>query len=147
MEAPGTYDDVNLILRLYELRREDKMRKAREWFARCFKVRTMEEFTKLCPPGSEENAYFRMVITYWEMVASFVTSGVLNQHLFFQSGRELLFVWERVSDLVPQARAANKDPVLYHNLETVAQSFIAWMNTRAPEAYPAFSNRVRGVST
>ena len=147
METRGTYDDVNLILRLYELRREDKMRKAREWFAKSFKVRTMAEFTSLCPPGSEENAYFRMVITYWEMVASFMTSGVLNQHLFFQSGRELLFAWERVRDLVPQAREANKDPLLYSNLETVAQSFISWMNSKAPESYVAFSNRVRGVST
>ena len=93
METRGTYDDVDLILRLYELRREDKMRKAREWFAKSFKVRTMAEFTSLCPPGSEENAYFRMAITYWEMVASFMTSDVLNQHLFFQSGRELLFAW------------------------------------------------------
>ena len=86
-----------------------------------------------------------MVVTYWEMVASFVTSGVLNQQLFFQSGRELLFVWERVRDLVPLTRQANKDPMQYHNLETVAQSFITWMKGQAPESYAAFSNRVRGV--
>ena len=93
MESPATYEDVNLVLRLYELRREDRLRKARAWFGQSFKVRTLDEFNQLCPVGSDENAYFRMVVTYWEMTASFITSGVLNQNLFFQSGRELLFVW------------------------------------------------------
>jgi hypothetical protein len=146
METQGTYDDVNLILRLYELRREEKLRKAREWFGKSFKARTLDEFTALCPPGSEENAYFRMVVTYWEMVGSFITCGVLNQELFFQSGRELLFVWEKVRDLVPHARETAKDPMLYNNLETVAKSFVSWMNKRAPDSYITFSNRVRGVS-
>jgi hypothetical protein len=146
MESPATYEDVNLVLRLYELRREDRLRKARAWFAQSFKVRTLDEFNKLCPVGSDENAYFRMVITYWEMTASFITSGVLNQNLFFQSGRELLFVWERVRDVLPQVRENFKDPLAYRNLETVAQSFISWMKTQAPDAYTAFSNRVRGVA-
>ena len=146
MESPATYDDVNLVLRLYELRREDRLRKARAWFAQSFKVRTLDEFNKLCPVGSDENAYFRMVVTYWEMTSSFITGGVLNQNLFFQSGRELLFVWERVRDILPQVRENFKDPQAYRNLETVAQSFIAWMKAQAPESYPAFSNRVRGAT-
>ena len=90
--ARATYDDVNLILRLYEMRRDDRLREARKWFTGSFKVKTFEEFTALCPPGSEPNASYRMVTTYWEMVASFLTSGVLNAELFYQSGRELLFV-------------------------------------------------------
>jgi hypothetical protein len=54
--ARATYDDVNLVLRLYEMRREDRLREARKWFAGSFKVKTLEEFTALCPPGSEANA-------------------------------------------------------------------------------------------
>jgi hypothetical protein len=54
-----TYDDANLLLRLYELRREPKMRDARNWFFGNFKCKTMAEFGQLCPPGSEPNAYFR----------------------------------------------------------------------------------------
>lgn len=146
MESPATYEDVNLVLRLYELRREDRLRKARAWFSQCFKVRTLEEFNKLCPPGSDENAYFRMVVTYWDMTASFITSGVLNQNLFFQSGRELLLVWERLRDVLPQLRETNKDPVAYRNLEGVAQSFIAWMKAQSPDSYTAFSNRIRGTA-
>ena len=144
MEVQSTFDDVNLILRLYELRREAKLRAARQWFGSSFKAKNMDEMAALCPPGSEQDAYFRMVISYWEMAASFITSGVLNRELFFQSGGELLFVWEKVKDLVPQVREAYKNPAAYKNLETAAGEFIQWMNKRAPEAYAAFSDRIRG---
>ena len=102
-EACATFDDVNLILRLYELRRDEKMRQAREWFSKSFTAHSLDEFNSVCPPGSEQNVWFRMVVSYWEMVASFITGGVLNQELFFQSGHELLMVWEKIRDAVPQA--------------------------------------------
>jgi len=146
METHATYDDVNLVLRLYDLRRESRMRKARDWFATSFKARTKDEFDALCPAGSEENTYFRMVVSYWEMAASFISSQVLNQELFFQSGRELLFVWEKVRDLAPQVREATKDPSFLRNLESVANSYIQWLNKQSPEAYAAFTARVRGMS-
>jgi hypothetical protein len=144
MEAQATYDDVNLILRLFELRREQKMRAARDWFAQHFKAANLDEVATLCPLGSEENAYLRMVMSYWEMAASFITGGVLNQELFFQSGGELLFVWERLKHLLPETREKYKNPTLYRNLETVALSYIQWMNKNAPAAYEAFSTRLRG---
>src|SRR5581483_3473763 len=56
-----TFDDVNLILRLYEMRREERLRAARAWFIANFKPRTLQEFDALCPPGSDANASFRMV--------------------------------------------------------------------------------------
>jgi hypothetical protein len=140
----ATYDDVNVILRLYDMRREEKLRAARAWFAASFKVKTYDEFQKLCPPGSDANASYRMVTTYWEMVASFITAGVLHRELFYQTGRELLLVWERTRDLIPHVRAAYKNPNELKNLEAAAQGFIAWWNTQAPGAYDAFSARVRG---
>jgi hypothetical protein len=139
-----TYDDVQLILKLYELRREDRLRKARAWFSSSFRVKTMDDFTRLCPAGSNENASYRMVLTYWEMVASFITSGVLHRELFFQSGRELLFVWERVRDLVPSVRETTKDTTAAAGIEAVAREFIVWWEIRSPGAYAAFSKRVRG---
>ena len=142
MVIKPTYDDANLILRLYEERREDKMRAAREWFAQNFKFHTIEDFNRGCPPGSSMNAYARMIMSYWEMAASFVTSGVLNQELFFQSGGELLFVWVRVRDLIPSMRDAYKNPTIFLNMETVANAYIEWMNARSPEAFAAFSARI-----
>ncbi len=145
MDSQATYDDVNLLLRLYELRREQKLRAARAWFAENLKAANLEELAAICPPGSEQNAYYRMVLSYWEMAASFITSGVLNAELFFQSGGELLFVWERVKHLVPLAREAYQNPGMYRNLETVAGLFIQWMNRTSPGAYEAFSSRVRSM--
>jgi len=93
--ARPTYDDVNLILKLYEMRREERLRQARQWFAGSFKVKSVADFAALCPPGSEPNASYRMLTTYWEMAASFITSGVLNQELFFETTREFLLGRER----------------------------------------------------
>jgi hypothetical protein len=142
--ARATYDDVNLILRLYEMRREDRLREARKWFTGSFKVKSFDEFMALCPPGSEPNASYRMVVTYWEMVASFLTSGVLNAELFYQSGRELLFVWERIRDILPTVREKNGHARELKNLEEAAIAYITWWNHTAPGGYDAFSKRVRG---
>jgi hypothetical protein len=138
----ATFDDVNLILRLYEMRRDDRMREARAWFAGNFKARTFEEFTALCPPGSEANASYRMVTSYWEMVASFITSGVLHHELFYQSGRELLFCYARVRHVLPEVRDKLGNRNELKNLERVAQGFIAWWNEQAPGAYDAFCKRI-----
>ena len=96
------------------------------------------------PPGSPENASFRMVISYWDMVASFIVSGVLNKELFFQSGRELLVVFERVRGVLPGIREAYKDPSYMHNLERVGLDFSAYMQSQHPDAYPAFVKRITG---
>ena len=138
-----TYNDVDLILKLYEMRREARMREARRWFGAHFKVKTMEEFNALCPPGSEPNASYRMLTSYWEMVASFITNGVLNEELFFQSNREFLFVWERVRDILPELRKAFASPIELKNLETISEAYVHWWTQRAPGAYDAFSKRVR----
>ncbi len=145
MTTQATYDDVNLIVKLYELRREEKLRAARQWFVASFNARTMDELNKLCPPGSETNAYYRMVTTYWDMVSSFVVAGVLNEGLFFQSNREALLVWERVRDLLPQMREVNKDPSYLRNLETVAQSYVQYLNSIGPDVYTAWSSRIRAM--
>jgi len=141
----ATYDDANLILRLYELRREEKLRQAREWFAANMNAKTTEEMMKLAPPGSKENAYVRMVTSYWEMAASLVTSGVLNQDLFFESNGECLFVWERIRELVPALREFMKNPHAFHNLEIVGTALVKWMESQGPEAYPHYQAMVHGM--
>lgn len=142
MSIQPTYEDVNLILRLYDMRREDRLREARAWFAANFRPKTLEELQKLAPPGSEMNASFRQVTSYWEMAASFITNGVLNKELFFESGQEVLLVYERVRAILPELRAFNKNPFVLANLEAVAKEFIEWQNRRAPEAHAAFVSRV-----
>ena len=146
MPTQATYDDANLILRLYELRREEKLRRAREWFAANFHAATLEDANRIAPQGSEENAYMRMVISYWDMAASFVASGILNQELFFRTNGECLFVWERVRHLAPAMRAMSKNPNYWGNLETVGNAFIKQLEANGPEAYPAFQAMVHGAA-
>jgi hypothetical protein len=144
MGARATYEDVNLVLRLYDMRREPRLREARRWFVSSFKVKSYAEVAVVCPPGSEENASYRQITTYYEMVASFLTTGVLNPELFYQSGREMLVVWERIRDYVPDLRAAIGNPNEFKNLELAAKAYIEWWNDVAPGAYDAFSKRIRG---
>jgi hypothetical protein len=135
----ATYDDANLCLRLYELRREEVMRKARQWFG-TFSAKSPADMPAM---GTAENAYLRMVTSYWDMAASFVTSGVLNEELFLQTNGELLFVWEKVRELVPQVRTANKNPNYLKNLETVGNAAIKRMPA---DAYQNFSAMVKGMA-
>jgi hypothetical protein len=85
-----------------------------------------------------------MVTTYWDMAASFVTNGVLNEALLYDSGRELLFVWERSKDYVTAFRQANKDSTYLKNLEIVGNSFATRFRTTSPDGYEGFTKRVRG---
>jgi hypothetical protein len=140
----ATYDDANLLLRLYELRRETKMREARAWFVSSFKPKTLAELQELCPPGSDNNAQMRMVTSYWEMAASFVTAGVLNPELLFVNNRELLVVWLRVQPVVAELRATFKDPGFWKNLETVGNQYAEYLNRTTPGTLQAFTARMGG---
>jgi len=142
--AQATYDDANLLLRLYDLRREEKLRAARAWFVANFKPKSMADIDQLCPPGSENNARMRQVASYWDMAASFVTAGVLNADLFFASNREMLVVAVRFRPVIAELRAAFKDPSFLKNLETVAQQFSDHLDKVGPGTLEAFVARVGG---
>jgi hypothetical protein len=142
MANQATYDDANLLLRLYELRREETMRKARQWLA-SFAPNNPEHMQKVADRSSQENAYLRMVTSYWDMAASFVTSGVLNEELFLQNSGELLFVWEKSRGAIEQMRAVLKEPAYMRSLETLAQAAIKRLG---PETYEAWLGMVRGAA-
>lgn len=138
MNNQATQDDAKLILKLYDLRREPRLREARRWFGSAPQFQSREEWLKLCPTGSEENASYRMVVTYWEMAASLVASGALNAELFFASSLELLFVWEKIRVFLPEIRAAQKNPMLYRNLERVATDYLQFMKAGSPGWYESY---------
>jgi hypothetical protein len=137
-----SYEDAQLILRLYELRRESTMRDARQWFTSKFRSDSLEDMQKHCPPGSQEHAYFRMVTSYWDMAATFVVEGVLNDRMFSRTSGEAVLVWERVRPVISALRQAFSNPLYLKNLETVAESAIAAMKAEAPGAYESFVSRV-----
>lgn len=84
----ATYQDADLVLRLYDLRRESVMRKAREWFIGWFPA-TSEEAASACSVmGRQDNAYVRQVTSFWEMSFSLVNSGAVDSELFAKNSGE-----------------------------------------------------------
>jgi hypothetical protein len=77
------YESADLILKLYDLRREEVMRKARAWYTREFHPQSAEDVVSVL--RGEHSAYFRMVTSYWEMAASFVTNGVIDWRMFMDA--------------------------------------------------------------
>jgi hypothetical protein len=145
-EHPDNYD-AELLLRLYDLRREPKLRQAREWFIREFQAKSFEEFLQQCPPGSEKNAYFRMNVSYWEMAASIVNHGLITEELFFENTPEFWTVWDKIRGLAADARERFKNPTVWKNLETLAEKYEQWMAKRAPQALESLRQRLSAVQS
>lgn len=89
----ATAADAELVLKLYELRREPRMRQARHWVLYEFNPKTLDEFTAVQRDyGSDENQMWREVVEYWEMAAAMVLAGALDRVLFLESNGENLFL-------------------------------------------------------
>jgi hypothetical protein len=127
-----TYDEVNLMLRLYDMRREARLRQARSWFMDHFHPMSPDEMMEKYAPGSDEYNNIRMVISYWDMVASIVNRGLINDELFFESNGEIWVVWDRIRSIVPTWRAAFKNPMVFMNIEEACKRLDAWREKRAP---------------
>jgi hypothetical protein len=133
-EKQPTYEDTRLILRLYELRREEKMREARDWFMSKFFPEKIEDFQAILAPGNPHNAHFRMVVSYWDMAASFAVRGPLNADLLLESAGELLLVWAKVEPFIARVREMSSLPEYLRNLEEIvnlvdwAPRRVEWLN-------------------
>jgi hypothetical protein len=127
-----TNEQVNLMLRLYEDRREPKLREARDWFSANFHVKTADDLMRVCPPGRKENTYMRMVLGYWEMVASIVNRGLIDEEFFFESNGEQWAVFEQVKPVLAAWRAMFSSPNFLANLEEQSKRLEAWREKRSP---------------
>jgi hypothetical protein len=96
-------EEAGLILKLYDLRREETMRKARDWFFRDFNPQTMAEFDSAIM--GVNSGYLRMVVTYWDMAAAFVNDGSIRLELFNEVNGEHFSVFSKVELLLAEIRA------------------------------------------
>jgi hypothetical protein len=115
----ATTADAELILRLYELRREAVLRQAREWFMQKFHPKSLAEFREIMAPGTDSERFVRMVTSYWEMAASFLLRGAVDEDLFLDNCGECLLVWRRMSGIVGELRADR--PAYLRGVEEVAR--------------------------
>jgi hypothetical protein len=112
--------DVLAILKLYELRREDQMRAARQWFYTEFDPQSAMDIIGLYRGGERASANFRMVVSYWDMAASFVLNGAIDEKLFQDANGEHLFVFAKIQPFIAGVREVFREPDFFLNLETLA---------------------------
>ena len=108
------HEDANLILKLYELRREETMRKARDWFARFNPTSAQEIINTLI---GEHSAYYRMVTSYWEMASSLVNHGAIDEEMFWDANGEHMFVFSKIEPFLAELREIFNNPTGMKNLE------------------------------
>ena len=108
-----THADAELLLHLYEIRREPELRRARAWFLTEFKPAGWSEIKARYLSHSEEDRHFRMTTSYWEMVGTLVNRGVLSPELFFDHTGEDVVTWERCKAWIADARADIRPTYLY----------------------------------
>jgi hypothetical protein len=142
MRENPDHHDAELLLRLYDLRREEKLRAAREWFVGEFRAESFEDLMQRFPPGSRENANFRMVASYWDMVASIVGHHLIKEEFFFENTTEFWIVWQKIKPLAAAARRVFQNPFYWRNLETLSEEYEKWMAGRAPEALESLRKRL-----
>ena len=137
-----SYEEVNLMLRLYDIRREPRLRQARSWFVEHFRPESPEDMAQKYPHESEENTFIRMVISYWDMVAGIVNRGLIQDELFFESNGEIWVVWDRMRSIVPMWRSAFKNPHMFENMEATCKRLEAWREKRGPGSSAAMRQMI-----
>jgi hypothetical protein len=123
MAKQATAHDAQVVMQLYDLRREAEMRKARNWFTAEFWPQSADDVLKVANafPG-QENAWMRQVGSYWDMAASLVLHGAINEELFLEPGicGEMFFIFAKVYPFLKEIRAKMNNPDVFANIEKVA---------------------------
>ena len=107
-------ESAHLILKLYELRRDETMRKARDWMAR-FSPETAQDIVDAVM--GEHSAYYRMVMSYWDMAASFVNNGAIDEQMFTDANMEHVFYFAKIEPFLAELREMFSSPRMYAHLE------------------------------
>jgi hypothetical protein len=112
------HEDADLILKLYDLRREAVMREARNWLF-TFNPQSAQDVIDVLL--SEHSGHYRMVISYWEMAAAMVNNGAIDEQLFNETNGEHIFVYAKIEPVIEDIRAMFGAPDFLHNLETLVK--------------------------
>ena len=115
-----THADAELLLHLYEIRRDPELRQARKWFLTEFKPANWAEIKSRYLSHSDEDRWFRMTTSYWELVGTLVNRSVLHPELFYDHTGEDIVSWERCKTWIAEARADIRPTYLYQFERLVA---------------------------
>ena len=112
-------NDVMAILKLYELRRDEKMRESRQWYFSRFAPQSAMDIIALFRGGERASANFRMITSYWDMASSFVLNGAIDEKMFLDANTEHIFVYSKIQPFVAEVRQLFQEPGYLLNLETL----------------------------
>jgi hypothetical protein len=112
------HEDADLILKLYDLRREATMREARNWLF-TFNPTSVQDVIEVLL--GEHSGHYRMVISYWDMAAALVNNGAIDEQLFNETNGEHLFVYSKIEPVIEEVRALFGSPDFLRNLETLVK--------------------------
>ena len=146
MATNPTYEQAELQIKLFDLRREARLRQARDWFTKNYYANTMEEALRVAPMGSEAGTSFMMVVSYWDQVCAYFNHGLLHEDLFFETNGEFFFVWERIKPTIEEGRRMFSNPLFLANLEKAANRFESWIDKRAPGSIAAMRQMMKQMA-
>ena len=132
MQTKPTHEQAQLHLQVYEMRREARLRQARDWFFKNHFVENLDDAMRIAAPGTETGALAMMVTSYWEQACALLNYGLLHEDLFFETNGEFFGVWELVKPTVPQARERWKNQQFLAHLEKAAKRYESWIESRSP---------------
>lgn len=132
MQTKPTHEQAQLHLQVFEMRREAKLREARDWFFKNYFVESLDDAMRIAQPGTQNGAYVGMVLGYWEQACALLNAGLLNDDLFFQTSGEFFGIWERVKATVPQGREKFKYALYLAEMEKAARRYEAWIEAYSP---------------
>src|SRR4029453_845854 len=132
METKPTHEQAQLHLQGYDLRREARLRQARDWFQQSYRAETFDDAMQLAPPGTENGTFVGMVIGYWEQACALLNYGLLHEDLFFETSGEFFGVWEALKPVAPEFRQRFVNPNLLATLEKAPHGFEVWSEQKAP---------------
>ena len=132
MGTKPTHEQAQLHLQVYDLRREAKLRQARDWYFKNYFVQTVEDSARIAGPGTENGALAMQVLSYWENACALLNYGLLHEDLFFETNGELFGVWQRVKAVVPQFRERFVSKTFLSHLEKAGERYETWIEKRSP---------------
>ena len=146
MPAKPTHEQAQLHLQIYDLRREARLRQARDWFFRNYFAESFDDAMRLAAPGTEAGAFYNMVVSYWDQACALLNYGLLHEDLFFETSGEFFAVWERVKPIISQARERFVNPHFLANLEKAAERYETWIEKRSPGHLSAMRQYMREMA-
>lgn len=120
------YDEVYLLLKLFELRRDPEMRKARIWYLHKFNPKSYGAVKKDFFSGKDEDRWLRMVVSYWNLVTLLVSKGYISEGLFFNHTTEDVRVFQKIYPFVEEFRKDFGEGY-FRFYETIFKKHLKWI--------------------